>query len=94
LLKEKKTGIPKLSAAFVHAFWNLLAKRAGGGVVFIWLFASLSAVIYSPMSVYILWITRPQIGLIGLRFIFVSALLIESWPSASLFLILFPISWF
>jgi len=64
-----------LSAAFVHAFWNLLAKKAGGGVVFIWLFASLSAVIYAPISFYILWKVRPQIGLTGLAFIFVSALL-------------------
>jgi drug/metabolite transporter (DMT)-like permease len=64
-----------LSAAFVHAFWNLLAKKAGGGVVFIWLFASLSSAIYAPISLYILWMSRPQIGLIGLAFIFVSALL-------------------
>ena len=64
-----------LSAAFVHAFWNLLAKRAGGGVVFIWLFASLSSVIYAPISFYILWMMRPQLGLTGLAFIFVSALL-------------------
>ena len=64
-----------LSAAFVHALWNLLAKRAGGGVVFIWLFAALSTVIYAPISVYILWIKRPPIELAGLAFIFVSALL-------------------
>jgi drug/metabolite transporter (DMT)-like permease len=64
-----------LCAAFVHAFWNLLAKRAGGGLVFIWLFASLSSLIYAPVSASILWIARPQIGLTGLTFIFVSALL-------------------
>ena len=64
-----------LSAAFVHAFWNLLAKRAGGGVVFIWLFASISSLIYAPISGYILWILRPRIGLIGLAFIFISALI-------------------
>lgn len=64
-----------LSAAFVHAFWNLLAKRAGGGVVFIWLFASLSSLIYAPVAAFILWAERPQIGLTGLAFIFVSALL-------------------
>ena len=64
-----------LSAAFVHAFWNLLAKRAGGGVVFIWLFATLSSIIYAPISIYILWMFRPQIGLTGLVFIFISALL-------------------
>lgn len=64
-----------ISAAFVHALWNFLSKKAGGGVVFIWLFAFLSTVIYAPISVCILWITRPQIGWFGLSFIFVSALL-------------------
>ena len=44
-------------------------------MVFIWLFASLSSAIYAPVSAYILWVTRPQIGLIGLVFLIVSALL-------------------
>ena len=64
-----------LSAAFVHAFWNLLAKKAGGGVVFIWLFASLSSLIYAPVSFYILWLKRPQIGMTGLAFVFISGIL-------------------
>ena len=64
-----------IAAAFVHAFWNFLAKRAGGGVVFIWLFATLSSAIYAPVSFYILYKVRPQIGLTGLVFIFISALL-------------------
>ena len=64
-----------IAAAFVHAFWNFLAKRAGGGVVFIWLFATLSSAIYAPISFYILYKVRPQIGLTGLVFIFISALL-------------------
>ena len=34
-----------LGAAFIHATWNLLAKRAGGGAAFVWLFAALSAVV-------------------------------------------------
>lgn len=64
-----------LSAALVHSLWNLMVKRAGGGLIFIWLFASLSVVIYAPISAYILWIKRPQIGLQGLTFIIISALL-------------------
>ena len=39
-----------LVAAFLHAGWNLLAKRAGGGVVFVWLFATLAALIYAPLA--------------------------------------------
>jgi len=31
-----------LAAGFVHAGWNYLAKQAGGGTVFVWLFASIS----------------------------------------------------
>lgn len=64
-----------LSAALVHSLWNLMVKQAGGGLVFIWLFASLSVIIYAPVSAYILWIKRPQIGLQGLTFIIISALL-------------------
>ncbi len=41
-------------AAFCHAAWNLLAKKACGGTAFIWIFASLSAIIYFPLAVWIL----------------------------------------
>ena len=39
-----------LAAAVVHASWNYLLKRSGGGVVFVWLFAALSALIYAPAT--------------------------------------------
>ncbi len=64
-----------LSAAFVHALWNYLAKRAGGGPAFVWLFAALSGIIYAPVSFLIIYSKRPSIGLLGLLFMFVSALL-------------------
>ncbi|MDF5723201.1 MAG: DMT family transporter [Rhizonema sp. PD37] len=64
-----------LAAAFIHATWNLLAKRAGGGVVFIWLFAALSAVIYAPIAIAIIILQRPHIGIIEFLFIFGSAIL-------------------
>jgi len=64
-----------LSAAFFHAFWNFMVKRAGGGPVFIWLFASLSVVIYAPICAYILWVKRPRFSPMSLTFIVVSALL-------------------
>lgn len=51
-----------LVAAFLHAIWNYLSKQAGGGAVFVWLFAALAAVIFSPLVVgFILW-QEPQIG--------------------------------
>ena len=43
--------------------------------MFIWLFATLSSLIYAPVSAYIYWIKRPQVGLEGLTFIAISALL-------------------
>lgn len=39
-----------LAAAVAHATWNLLAKQAGGGVVFVWLYAAIGAAIYAPLA--------------------------------------------
>ena len=51
-----------LAAALIHASWNFLLKRSGGGTVFVWLFASLSALIYAPLAAAILWWQQPQFG--------------------------------
>ncbi len=64
-----------LGAAFIHASWNFLAKRAGGGAAFVWLFAALSAVIYAPIAAFILFWQKPHIGLAGLAFMGTSALI-------------------
>jgi drug/metabolite transporter (DMT)-like permease len=58
-----------LAAAFMHAGWNLLAKRAAGGPTFVWLFSALAAIIYLPAVAVLLLIERPHLGtglLIGL----------------------------
>ena len=41
-----------VTSAFMHAGWNFFAKRAGGGVVFTWLFAALTAVLYAPVGIF------------------------------------------
>lgn len=64
-----------LSAAFVHATWNFLTKRAGGGTAFLWLFALLSAIIYLPLAVIVIVSQQPQIGIRELIFILGSAAL-------------------
>ncbi len=64
-----------LSAAFIHATWNLLAKRARGGAAFVWLFAALSAVLYAPVTIAILLIQQPHIGLVEFLCILGSAAL-------------------
>lgn len=39
-----------LTAAVIHASWNLLAKQIGGGVAFVWLVATVATVIYVPAN--------------------------------------------
>ena len=65
-----------LSAAFIHATWNYLAKRAGeGGAAFVWLFAALSSLFYAPLAVFVYFWQRPHIGSLQLVFMVGSALI-------------------
>ena len=41
-----------LTAAFLHAFWNLLSKKTKGKAPFIWLIYFASAVLYLPVLLY------------------------------------------
>jgi drug/metabolite transporter (DMT)-like permease len=38
-------------AACCHATWNLLTKRAGGGLAFLWLFGALASLVLLPLAV-------------------------------------------
>lgn len=49
------------ASAFLHATWNLLSKRARGGAEFVWLFASLTVVIYAPFVVAYAVVYRPAL---------------------------------
>ena len=40
-----------LTAAFIHASWNLLAKRAGGGAPFVWAAAVAGTLLFLPISI-------------------------------------------
>src|SRR5262249_46481581 len=64
-----------LGAAAIHATWNLLAKRVGGGTAFVWLFGSLTSVIYAPLAAATLLLAHPHIGLVQLVFIAGTAVL-------------------
>jgi drug/metabolite transporter (DMT)-like permease len=44
-----------LSASFIHATWNLLAKQVRGGAAFVWLAAVISSVIYAPLVALLLF---------------------------------------
>jgi len=60
-------------AAFIHASWNFLAKRAGGGAAFVWLFGAVSALVYTPLAVALILLQSPHLGFMELTFIFGSA---------------------
>ena len=64
-----------LAAAFVHASWNYFLKRSGGGTVFVWLFATLSALIYAPLAAFVIWWQRPEFGWVHFGLMFASAAL-------------------
>jgi drug/metabolite transporter (DMT)-like permease len=41
-----------LIAAFLHAFWNYLAKKSRNKIVFIWWFLLIACMVYAPMFFY------------------------------------------
>jgi len=64
-----------LLAAFSHASWNYLLKRSQGGTLFVWLFATISAGLYAPLAIGVVWWTKPQFGWIHFGLMFASGLL-------------------
>lgn len=46
-----------LAAGAIHASWNLISKKAGGGTDFVMLFSALGCIIYGPIALY-LWLSR------------------------------------
>ncbi len=48
-----------VGSAFLHASWNLLAKRVAGGVEFVWLFATVSLVCFLPAVALYVWLAQP-----------------------------------
>lgn len=64
-----------LSAAVIHASWNFFLKRSGGGTVFVWWFATLSAIFYAPLALGVVWWTQPALGWIAVALMVSSAVL-------------------
>jgi drug/metabolite transporter (DMT)-like permease len=64
-----------LTAAVLHATWNYLLKRSGGGAAFVWLFATLSAVIYAPLAIGVLWWTQAALTWESIALIVASAVI-------------------
>ncbi|HKE92699.1 MAG TPA: DMT family transporter [Povalibacter sp.] len=51
-----------LLAAATHATWNLAAKRAAGSRHFVWMYSTTSAILYSPVILWILVTQQPHFG--------------------------------
>ena len=49
-----------LAGAFCHAVWNIVAKKAGGGAPFVFLFGVVSVVAAAPVAAWA-WMQHPQI---------------------------------
>lgn len=49
-----------LCAAFFHAFWNFISKKACGGAIFVWLFNTVASIVYTPVVIGLIWITKTQ----------------------------------
>ncbi len=64
-----------LCAAFFHAFWNYIAKKACGGAVFVWLFNAAASVIYIPVVIGAIWITKAPFSWDSVFFMLGSAIL-------------------
>ena len=50
-----------LVAAVLHATWNLCAKRAGGGLPFVWLVGAIICILYVPVIAVYWWWKPPPI---------------------------------
>ncbi|HQV70288.1 MAG TPA: DMT family transporter [Thermoflexales bacterium] len=64
-----------LCSAFIHASWNLLARKASGGIASTWIIVTLNAIIYAPLAAYIWFTQHPVIGLPEIGLFVVSAFL-------------------
>src|SRR3954466_4761273 len=49
-------------AGFVHAIWNIAAKKAGGDVRFATFTGGLGAVIWAPLGIWLGWDVLPTWG--------------------------------
>lgn len=62
-----------LLAALIHATWNFLVKTSGGGVVFVWLFATLSSAVLVPLAIGLVIVQQHEIDVLRCGFIFGTA---------------------
>ncbi|MEZ5627971.1 MAG: hypothetical protein R3E34_10665 [Rhodocyclaceae bacterium] len=63
MTREAPVGLDALllvvGGALLHAMWNLSAKRAGGGVAFVWAFNFVSVMVTAPLAAW-QWLAQPH----------------------------------
>jgi len=64
-----------LAAALIHASWNYLLKKSGGGIGFVWAFAVLSSLFYAPLAIGVVVVQHFQFSAEALGYLFASAVL-------------------
>src|SRR2546427_13104943 len=64
-----------LGAALIHASWNYLLKKSGGGIGFVLAFAPLSSLLYAPVAGGVVIVQHFELTAQALAFIFASSLL-------------------
>jgi drug/metabolite transporter (DMT)-like permease len=64
-----------LGAALIHATWNYLLKKSGGGIGFVWAFAALSSLFYAPLAVAVVFYQHFEFSAAAFAFILASAVI-------------------
>jgi len=64
-----------LGAALIHASWNYLLKKSGGGIGFVWAFAALSSLFYAPLAVAVVFFQGFEFSAAAFAFILASAVI-------------------
>ena len=64
-----------LSAALIHASWNYLLKKSGGGIGFVWAFAACSSLFYAPIALGAIVVQNFRFSAEAFAFLLASAVL-------------------
>ena len=64
-----------LVSALIHATWNLLVKKSGGGSVFVWFFMTLSSTFLVPAAIVLVIVQQHEIDVLKSGFICGTALI-------------------
>ena len=63
-----------LVAALLHAGWNIVAKKTGGGRHFVLMGAVMIVVLWSPLGLWMAWHELPRWGLLEWGVVLVSGI--------------------